>query len=174
MNLFADLKSSFSNLGVTLHKYFDLNEITGEAIVQDFLHEINKIYDELTNEAFNHANSTKYTIYLWDNTKFIDYIKSVLAYNDFNLSQKLEKILNTVRNHITRLHHPTQAIVSNDLELETLAKKKLRFSTIILENVCKSFTKVHVLILCLILFFLIKEIDGVCELQRNRVQKSVS
>ncbi len=109
--------------------------------MQEFLREINTIYDELTNEAYNHANSTKYTIYLWDNTKFIDYIKSVLAYNDFNLSQKLEKILNTVRNHITRLHHPTQAIVSNDLELETLAKKKLRFSTIVLENVCKQFLR---------------------------------
>jgi hypothetical protein len=139
LNLFADLKTSFSNLGITLHKFFDLNELSSESIVQEFLLEITSIYDELTNEVFNQANSTKYTIYLWDNTKFIDYIKSVLAYNDFNLSQKLEKILNTVRNHIVKFHHPTQAIASNDLELETLAKKKLRFSTIILENVCKSF-----------------------------------
>jgi hypothetical protein len=113
-----------------LNKPFEKNPIVAE-----FLKEYEEIYDILTNDKYNTNNSTKYTIFLWDNNKLNDYIRKVMNYYDYNLHQKLERIINTIKHHIAKFHHITQSIVSNDVNIETLANKKLRFSMIQVENV---------------------------------------
>jgi AAA+ superfamily predicted ATPase len=113
-----------------LNKPFEKNPIVAE-----FLKEYEEIYDILTNDKYNTNNSTKYTIFLWDNAKLNDYIRKVMNYYDYNLHQKLERIINTIKHHIAKFHHITQSIVSNDVNIETLANKKIRLSIINVENV---------------------------------------
>jgi hypothetical protein len=118
------------------------------AQIKKFFAEFDQIYDELSNDLMNGSlfsmtslNSTsskpKWTVYLWDNKKLIDYVSSVMSFDDYNLQQKLDKILSTIKNHIVRFHHVTQSIVSNNLELESMAKLRLRLSTLTVENVKK-------------------------------------
>lgn len=131
--MFLELKKYLFNINSTLQKHFEENQWNRNLAVLKFTTDFEKIYSQLTN--VESVNSPKLTVYLWDNVKFIDYIKSIMAFNDLNLSQKLERILNTIKNHVVKFHHPTQSIVSNNIEIETLAQKKLRFSTLMLENV---------------------------------------
>lgn len=101
----------------------------------NFLQQFNEIYNELVNDSLTSQNKAKYTIYLWDNNRFLDYINSIMNYHDYDLKQKLEKIIITLKNHLVKQHHITQSIVSNQIELETLAGKHIRLSKINGENV---------------------------------------
>jgi hypothetical protein len=158
--------SNLLNLNTTMHGYLS-NETSSPGMlssatassstasastqIKKFFAEFDQIYDELSNGinasaafngsvmATNSSNSKlKWTIYLWDNKKLIDYVSSVMSFDDYNLQQKLDKILSTIKNHIVRFHHVTQSIVSNNLELESMAKLRLRLSTLTVENVRNS------------------------------------
>ena len=127
------MKNYLLDFNVTMFKYLN-KPYEQNPIVLQFLNEYEQIYDELTNDKFNTNNNTKYTIYLWDNVKMNAYIRKVMNYYDYNLNQKLDKIINTIRHHIVKFHHVTQSIVANNVDLETLANKKIRLSVINTEN----------------------------------------
>ena len=109
------------------------------SLVASFMEQLASIYDEVTNDAHNTVNSTKYTVYLWDNRRMIDYATSILSFHDYEIKIKLDKIIAALRNHIVKQHHITQSIVSNTGELTSLAGKQLRLSTFNLENVLDNF-----------------------------------
>lgn len=118
-----------------MQKYLNISRSVRSPIQVQFFNEFEQIYAELTDDAYNTNNNTKYTIYLWDDSKFNDYISSVMSYQDYSMQQKLERLINTIKNHIVKFHHVTQTIVANNIEVETLASKKLRLSTFNIENV---------------------------------------
>lgn len=100
-----------------------------------FYWEFNELNEELTSDLFNSNNNTKWTVFLWDSAKFSEYINTIFSYDEYSLQQKLDKSMSTLKNHFAKFHHITQAIVSNNLELESMAKKRLRLSTFNIENV---------------------------------------
>ena len=106
--------------------------------IGDFYYEFNRLYNEIVNDSFNTNNNSKLTIFLWDNLKFVDYINTIFSYDEYTLQQKLDKLMSTLKNHFVIYHHITQSIVSNNIELESLAKRRLRLSTLNLENVILS------------------------------------
>jgi hypothetical protein len=128
------MKKYLKDFNATMLKYLN-KPFEKNPIVMQFLYEYEEIYDLLTNDKYNTNNSTKYTIYLWDNAKLDDYIRKVMNYYDYNLQQKLDRIINTIKHHIVKFHHVTQSIVSNNAGLETMANKKIRLSMINIENV---------------------------------------
>lgn len=135
MNLYDELRAYLLKFNVTMQKYLNISRSVRSPIQVQFFNEFEQIYEELTDDAYNTNNSTKYTVYLWDDSKFNDYISSVMSYQDYSMQQKLERLINTIKNHIVKFHHVTQSIVSNNVEVETLASKKLRTSTFNIENV---------------------------------------
>ena len=133
------------SINTTVQEHFKQNESTTTTTTTSsksksdrfkFTREINTIYNELTRDVYNRLNSTRLTVFLWDNSSMIEHVKNLLT-STYNLSmtRRLEQILDTVRYHIVRMHHATHSIYSNTMRLESLARKVLRLSANDLENV---------------------------------------
>ncbi len=144
INTYQELIKDLIELNSTVCKYIFDNETKSELFssvknrnetTNNYLQHFNEIYNELINDSLTNQNKAKYTIYLWDNNRFLDYINSIMNYHEYDLRQKLEKIIITLKNHLVKQHHITQSIVSNQIELETLAGKHIRLSKINGENV---------------------------------------
>lgn len=146
------------SINITVQEHFKQNESTTTATLSSksksdrlkFTREINWIYNELTRDVYNRLNSTRLTVFLWDNSSMIEHVKNLLT-STYNLSmtRRLEQILDTVRYHIVRMHHATHSIYSNTMRLETLARKVLRLSANDLENVNLSLNIKETLKTCL-------------------------
>ncbi len=105
-----------------------------------FHKEFTKLYNEITNEIYNTNTNDKWTIYLWDNVAMIEFIKHQLSTRSLtksSINQKLNEILNTIKNHFVKFHHTTQSILknSNHFKIESFAKAQHRYSTLNLEYV---------------------------------------
>lgn len=144
INAYEELLKYLIELNSTVSKYIFENETNSELFssvkninetTSNYLEQFNGIYNEIINDSLKMSSKAKYTIYLWDNNRFLDYINSIMNYHDYDLKQKLEKIIITLKNHFVKQHHITQSIVSNQIELETLAGKHIRLSKINGENV---------------------------------------
>lgn len=118
--------------------------ISQSSLLTKFNHEFNLIYQKLSNDSLNQNNSTKLTIFLWDNTKFLNYLNTILASREFALSAKLNRIIGLIKNHIVNFHYPTQSIVSNKIKILSNDQKQLRLSSMAYENVSfNNLTRCH-------------------------------
>lgn len=136
MNLFYELAKYLLDFNQTIQKNIQgYNDTQSIRLISDFYYEFNRLHNEIVNDSFNTNNHSKLTIFLWDNLKFIDYINTIFSYDEYTLQQKLDKLMSTLKNHFVIYHHITQSIVTNSIELESLAKRRLRLSTLNLENV---------------------------------------
>ena len=94
------------------------------------------LYDLFTNSAHDTNTSPKLTIYLWDNLAMIEYIRGEILID--KIENSLNKIMMTIRNHVSEFHYPTQMILNGDrLTAESLAENKLRMSALDVFEVVK-------------------------------------
>jgi hypothetical protein len=166
VNLHELLRKSLLNINTTVFKYLNqnqnrINKTKIELVIAQFLGEFSSIYNELTNDSFNRLDATRLTIYLWDNVKMVEYVKVTISNNDFSLSKRISLIIDVIRNHLVKVHHSTQSIYSKNIQLDSLAQRKIRLSTLDLENVCRNFYFIdqlqakRVFVINLILFLLL-------------------
>ena len=96
---------------------------------------LNTIQDKLTNEIHNTPNSYRITVFLWDNTPLIEYFKILLQSQRRSYREKVNKIVETIQNHVAKFHIITHSIVHNKFEFKSLANYSLRMSVIEHKNV---------------------------------------
>lgn len=167
------MKSYISSINTTIQKFYKSNNETSWIRIKSvdpgakFTKEINSLYAELTRNVRNRdLNTTRLTVFLWDNTTMIEHIKTLLtATLNTSMSRRLEQIIEAIRNHIVKIHYSTHSIYSNNMRIDSLAKgKTLRFSRIDLENVLVQFFET--LFSVINLFYKI-ELFRICKLSRN-------
>ena len=138
-----ELKENILEINKTMFRY--LKHINLNRTVKEYTSKIDLIFRLLTDNSLNLLNSTKLTIFLWDNTKFLNYIHEVMGNSSIEeeLSRKSKLILKTLENHIVEMHQITQNIFDNNQLVTSLADQNLKFSSIIRNNVSKILIILH-------------------------------
>jgi hypothetical protein len=136
-DLLKELNASLLAVNRTIWSFYEdsYEEVYG---ISWFKTEFDSFYTFLMSYSPFYSNNTKYTIYLWDRQKLTDFVENILI-DDSGSYQKFEKIISTLKNHVHKLHLPTQSIFSNQFDYESLANKKLRYFNLNFDNVSIEF-----------------------------------
>lgn len=118
-----------------------LKQTHGSRTVKEYFSKFDLMFRLLTDDSLNLMNSTKLTVFLWDNTKFLKFIHETMhnSWIEEDLSEKLNLIFETLQNHVVEMHQITQNIFDNTHLLTSLANQKLKLSSIIRNNVSQFF-----------------------------------
>lgn len=89
------------------------------------------------NDARQISNSTRLTVFLWDQTAMLEHVRGLLTSTlASGMWRRLEQILDTIRYHMGKMHYSTHSFYSKTIRMESrVIDKPLRLSYIQQENV---------------------------------------
>lgn len=126
-----ELNQNLNLINTTVSDYLKLAE-------SDFQSDVILKYFEIFDSIYNLINvdlNVRLTVFLWDNTKFMNEINQYFNRDDMELDELLEKILLLIKNHIVDYHHPIQSINFDGEQVEPLSHNNFKFTKIIWNNV---------------------------------------
>ena len=134
-DLYVELLNNMANIRSLIKSNYNHTDQTDA-----FFSSFNQFYDLISNDSFNTNTNKKLTVYLWDNSAMINYIRESIV----NGADNLNDLMSTILNHFVDFHHPTQSIIKNNelIKLNTIANKQLRLSTFNLYDVFISYSEV--------------------------------